>query len=250
MKSQFFTKGGLYRFLSTLEATAGDFVTMYVETACFPDYMDRLSPGPKYSAYADEIKRAVNTEAVIQGTKKYETGVAIFWNEAGNKHVVLPPFPITENKVSVGELDTSVLREALERRYSMGVVLVTWGSYAIGIFDAGNLVESKTGTGFIHKEHRKGGRSEKRFARRTEEQKKDFLRRVSNRIEERFGHFTLEHLFFGGNRLIVKPLTQECRYLQSKAHKISPRILDVRYANRQALVNSLAEITKSLVFSF
>lgn len=250
MKSQSFTKGGLYRFLSTLEAMAGNFVTIYVEPARFPDYIDGLSLRPKYGAYADEIKRAVSTEAVIQGAKKYETGVAVFWSRAGNNYVVLPPFPITENKVSAGEPDTSVLREALEKRYVIGVVLVTWGSYAIGIFDAGNLVESKTGTGFIHKEHRKGGRSERRFARRTEEQKKDFLRRVSNRIEERFGGFTLDHLFFGGNRLITKPLTQECRYLQTKAEKTSPRILDVRYADRKALVNSLAEITKSLVFSF
>jgi len=51
-------------------------------------------------------------------------------------------------------------------------------------------------------------------------------------------------------RLISKPLLQECSYLQSKALKISPRVLDVRYADRKALVNSLSEITKSVVFSF
>ena len=167
MKSQFFTNRGLYHLLSTLEATSGDFVTLYIEPACFPDYIDKLSLSPKYSAYADEIKEAVNTEAVIQRATKYETGAAIFWNGIGSKHVVLPPFPLTENKVSSGELDTSVLRQALEKRYVIGMVLVAWGSYAIGIFDAGSLIESKIGTGFIHKKHRKGGRSEKRFARRT-----------------------------------------------------------------------------------
>jgi peptide subunit release factor 1 (eRF1) len=129
-------------------------------------------------------------------------------------------------------------------------VLVTWGSYALGIFDAGNLVEWKTGTGYIHKKHRKGGRSQKRFARRTEEQKKDFLRRAGNRIDERLGSFAPDYIFFGGNRLILKPLIQECKYLQTKAGKISSRVLDVRYADREALVNSLAEITKSLVFTF
>ena len=164
--------------------------------------------------------------------------------------MALPPFPVTENKVSVGELDTSLLREALGKRYVIGVVLATWGSYAIGVFDAGNLVESKIGTGFIHKEHRKGGRSERRFARRTEEQKKDFLRRVSNRIEERFGGFALDHVVFGGNRLITKPLVQECKYLQSRAPNALPRFLGVRYADREALVNSLAAITRSVVFSF
>ena len=250
MKSRYLTRGSLYRFLSGLEATVGDFVTIYVEPARFPGYIDRLSLEPKYSTYADEIKVLVNTEAVTRGAGKYETGAAIFWNGVGSKYVVLPPFPIVENKVSTGKLDTSVLRGMLEKTYVIAAVLVTWGSYAIGVFDDGNLVESKTGTGLIHKKHRKGGMSEKRFARRTEEQKKNFLRRVSNRIEDRLGHFTLDYIFFGGNKLIAKPLLQECRCLQSEAHKISPRVLDVRYADRGALVNSLAEITKSLVFTF
>jgi len=52
--------------------------------------------------------------------------------------------------------------------------VVAWETYSIGVFYRDNLAKSKTGTGYIHKEHRKGGRSEKRFARRTEEQKKDF----------------------------------------------------------------------------
>jgi hypothetical protein len=250
MRSRFYTKAGLHHFLSSLDAPAEDFVTVYVAPNSFPDYADALSLLPKYGAYAGEIKEAVKTEAVINGAGKYETGAAIFWNGLGNKHIVLPPFPIAENKVSVGKPDVSVLYEVLERRYAIGVVLVTWGSYALGIFDAGNLVAWKTGTGYIHKKHKKGGRSQKRFARRTEEQKKDFLRRVGNRIEERFGSFAPDYIFFGGNRLILKPLIQESKYLQTKASEISPRILDVRYADREALANSLAEITRSLVFTF
>ncbi len=250
MQSRFFTKLGLHHFLSSLEASAEDCVTIYIAPASFPDYVDTLSLGPKYSAHAVEIKEAVKTEAVISGVKKHETGAAIFWNGIGNKHIVLPPFPIAENRVSVGKLDTSVLYGVLERRYVIGAVLVTWGWYALGAFDGGNLVEYKTGTGHIHKKHKKGGSSQKRFARRTEEQKKDFLRRVSNRIEEKLGRFAPDYIFFGGNRLILKPLIQECRYLQTKAGKISPRILNVRYANREALVGSLGEITKAMVFTF
>ena len=162
---------------------------------------------------------------------------------------MLPPFPIRENKVSIGELDTQLLYETLEQKYTIGVILVTWGSYSIGIFHHGNLVESKTGTGYIHKEYKKGGRSEKRVARRTEEQKKDFLRKVSNRIEERFRNYSPDSIFFGGNRLIRKPLLEQCQYLEFKVHKTSPRTLNVRYADRQALSHSLEEITESLLFT-
>jgi peptide subunit release factor 1 (eRF1) len=138
----------------------------------------------------------------------------------------------------------------MDGKYLIGVVMVTWGWYALGLFDGSNMVECKIGTGYIHKEHKKGGRSQKRFARRTEEQKKDFLRRVGNRIDERFGSYLPDHIFFGGNRLILKPLIQESRYLQTRTDKILPRILNVRYADREALVGSLAEINKSLVFTF
>src|SRR4030042_3524683 len=168
MQSRFFNKAGLYRFLSSVEASAGDSVTVYIATDSFPDYAEALSLGPKYGAKADEIKEAVKTEAVVSGAGKYGTGAAGFWNGIGKKHIVLPPFPIAENKISAGEVDVSVLNEVLERRYIIGVVLVTWGWYALGIFDGDNLVEYKTGTGYIHKKHNKGGRSQKRFARRTE----------------------------------------------------------------------------------
>ena len=153
----------------------------------------------------------------------------------GNKYIVLPPFPITEDKISLGKLDASPLLEALEREYIIGVVVVTWGTYSIGVFHRENLVKLKTGTGYIHKEHRKGGRSEKRFARRTEEQKKDFLRRVSNRIEEKFENYTLDYIFLGGNRLIRAPLLRECKYLQREAQKISQRALNLRYENKESL---------------
>lgn len=225
-------------------------MTLYMKPSSFPCYIDELSLEPKYRIWLDEIKELVNTEAVIQGAEKCKTGAAIFWQVNGNKYILLPPFPINENKISLGEPDTSLLYETLERKHAVGVVLVAWGSYAIGIFRGDNLVESKTGTGYIHKEHKKGGRSQKRFARRTEEQKKDFLRKVSHRIEERFKKHALDYIFFGGNRLILKPLSTECKYLESEASKICGRILNVRHADKEALDHSLSEITKSLVFIY
>ena len=236
--------------MAKLKARPEDYITLYVKPSSFPHHINELLIGFKHGKCADEIKHWTNNEAVIQEAGKYKTGVAIFWQENGDKYIVLPPFPIGEDKISSGELDTSLLYETLEQRYTIGVVLVAWGSYSLGIFHRDNLVESKTGTGYIHKEHRKGGMSEKRFARRTEEQKKDFLRKVSNRIEERFKNYTLDYIFFGGNRLILKPLSKECKYLELGAHKISGRTLNIRYADREALNHSIEEISKSLVFSF
>jgi len=240
----------LYNFLAKLKTSPGDYISLYVKPSSFRHFANELSLGPKYSIFVSEIRESINNKAVIGAAERYNTGTAIFWQEKGDKHVVLPPFPLTENKVSLGELDTSPLYEMLERKYTIGVVLVTWGTYSIGVFHRDNPVKSKTGTVYIHKEHRKGGRSEKRFARRTEEQKKDFLRKVSNRIEEEFENYTLDYIFLGGNRLIRAPLLRECKYLQREAQKISQRALNLRYAAKKAWNHTLKEITSSGVFTF
>jgi hypothetical protein len=51
------------------------------------------------------------------------------------------------------------------------------------------------------------------LAHGTEEQKKDFLRKVSNRINEEFKTYKLDYIFFGGNRLIHALLLREYKYL-------------------------------------
>ena len=250
MERETLTQNKLYNLLDRLKTSPGDYISLYIKASSFPHYINGLSLQPEYSIYADEIKESVNIKAVAQAVERYNTGAAIYWQKNGNKYIVLPPFPITEDKISIGELDTSILSQTLKKRYIIGVMLVTWGTYSIGVFEHDNLVKSKTGTGYIHKEHRKGGRSEKRFARRTEEQKRDFLRKVSNRIEEEFKNYKLDYIFFGGNRLIRKPLLKECKHLEPETHKISPRVLDVRHADREALYHSLKTITESAVFTF
>jgi len=250
MEKEILSKTRLYELLSRLESIRGDYISLYIQPSSFPHCINGLSLRPQYNKYAHEIKESVNIKAVSQAVERYNTGAAIYWQKNDNKYIVLPPFPITEDKISLDEFDASSLLETLERVYVIGVVVVTWGTYSIGVFHRDNLIKAKTGTGYIHKEHRKGGRSEKRFARRTEEQKKDFLRKVSNRIEEKFENYTLDYIFLGGNRLIRSPLLRECKYLQREAQKISRRALNLRYADKEAWNQILREITSSLVFTF
>ena len=150
----------------------------------------------------------------------------------------------------MGAAETSLLRQLLEKERTTGIALVNWGSYAVGAFRGDTLLAYKKGTGHIHKKHKKGGSSQKRFARRTEEQKNEFLRRAANRIEETLKAHRLEHLFFGGNHLILKPLLEESAYLRSYAQQISPRHLPLRYADREALLSSFEHANESLVLSW
>jgi hypothetical protein len=245
MKKTLLTKSKLLELLAELERSAGDFITIYVRPSSFPDYaIDVMAE----HGIVGELREALNEESLLQESKRYQSGSIIFWSLAGIRHIVLPPFPVIEDRAVWGDAETSTARELLKREPLLGIVLVTWGSYALGVVRGDQLIEQKTGTGYIHKQHRKGGRSQKRFARRTEEQKNDFLRRVANRIEERFRTHSLEYIFFGGNRLIIKPLLEECPYLET-AGQISGRFFNVRHADRGTLLKSVEAVYRSLVFS-
>ena len=249
MESETLTKNRLYALLDEFKASREGCVTLYLKPASFPHFIGQISLADRYRPYLDEIAESAKASVVIRAVQKYGTGTAIFWQPDGRKYIVLPPFPISENMVSVGEPCIDPLCHLLQKQYAIGVVLVHWGSYAIGIFRDEQLMESKVGTGYIHKEHKKGGSSQKRFARRTEEQKKDFLRRVGNRVDERLRNHTLDYIFFGGNRLILKPLLQESNSLRSEESKICGRLLNVTgYADGQALVRASRQIDTSLAF--
>ena len=147
--------------MARLETSPEDYVTLYIRPSSFPHYINELALQPRYSTYADENKEVVNIKAVAHAIEAYNTGTAIYWQKNGNRCIVLPPFPITEDKISIGELDNSILSQMLKRKYNIGVVLMTWGTYSIGVFQHDNLVKSKIGTGYIHKEHRKDGEAKK-----------------------------------------------------------------------------------------
>jgi len=235
-------------FLAQIQAGPGDYLTAYLRPSFLPLSFANLVLEP--SPLTGQVSEALATDSVSREARSYGTGAVILWSESENRLIILPPFAVPEDKVLWGRPETMLLRSESQKERIVGVVLITWGSYAIGVFKGDSLVESKIGTGYIHKRHRKGGRSEKRFARRTVEQKNDFLRKVANRVEERFRGQSVEQFYFGGNRLILKPLLQECPHLDSQVSRISKRVLHVRYADREALLQSIEYVNKSVVFSF
>jgi len=247
VKQKTFTKRELLHFLDQLQGSPGDCVTLYARPTSFPRYaIDAMEQHP----LSEDVNEALSSEAILRQAERYGTGAVTFWSQTDSRCIVLPPFSLAEDKIFRGRPETSLLRHLLERERILGVVLVTWGSYAVAILKGDKVLEYKMGTGYIHKKHRKGGRSEKRFARRTEEQKKDFLRKVANRTEERFRSHCPEQIFLGGNRLIVKPLVQECLYLNSGVPEISKRFLNVRYADREAVFKSVEYVYESVVFEY
>jgi hypothetical protein len=82
-----------------------------------------------------------------------------------------PPFgPVTED----GPALSSLIAHARQDRRA-AVLLVRLGGYAAGIFDGDRLVTSKVDSRLVHGRQRNGGSSQKRYARRRENEVKDLI---------------------------------------------------------------------------
>lgn len=248
MEAHHLSRSDLHATLNRLEQELVPHLTVYMEPRSFPSLLLDAAR-QRSSNISDELWHLAASENVQQAASRYRTGAVVFWRNGHTKLLILPPFPVQQDAVLTGTPDTTHLRTLMNTPRVLGVVLITWGSYAVAVIQQDRLVTQKCGTGHIHKKHKKGGSSQKRFARRTEEERRDFLKRVATRVDERFVGYRLDWIFFGGNRLILGPLTPLSTELASARDIISPRVLEVRRADHHALKRSVGQIYTSLAFA-
>lgn len=238
----------LHTTLNTLDQESAPHLTVYMQPRSFPSLL--LDAPQEASAYlSDKLKHLASSESVQQAANRYRTGAVLFWQNTHTRLLIIPPFPVPQDRVVTGAPETGPLRTLMNTPRILGVVLVTWGAYAVGVIQEDRLVAQKCGTGHIHKEHKKGGSSQKRFARRTEEQRRNFLKRAAARVDEQFAGYSLNWVFFGGNRLILPTLTELSHELTESKDTISHRILETRRANHEALRRSNSQIHTALAFT-
>ncbi len=195
-----------------------------------------------------EIADIIESDPVQRESARYGTGLALF-HSGDSVSAMVPPFPVGEDSVTTGDIDTAPMRELLQRSRRTVLVLVTWGAWVLALYEGRSIQRYKKGTGHIHAPHKKGGSSQARFARRTEEQRKEFLKRVGRHIDEQLLDVDpVDHIFFGGNRLILRPLLEDSRFLRQHSALISPRTLLVKRATRDVLDGALKEAHSGVVF--
>jgi len=247
MESQRLGRVHLLRLLAQLEEETGDWDTVYLRN----DTLGARQPRPVFASDTDHRLLHVDTlmedEHLHRELAKYATGLVLFHSTSAT-YAIAPPFSVKADLVSTGRPDTKPFRDMMQHPHRIALVLVTWGAYVAALYRGTELQQHKQGTGHIHPPHKKGGSSSARFARRTEEQRREFLKRAGDRIDERFGDQTVDYVFFGGNRLILRPLASHSRFIRKSAPVLAPRILDVKRAKLDTLDGALAEAYSSVLF--
>lgn len=232
-------KGATLRFLDSLQS---------------PDQAGTLAIGVSYPIpkLALELLAKLPQDQRLGATRLLEgsdTGALLF-SAPGCLHILVPPFPITEEG-TWSRWHTQPLRNLLASRLVLGVVLVRLGGYAVAVFDGDRMVSAKVGTGYVHGRHKAGGWSQKRFARRREKQAQDLFDRVCEVAMQQFtpAALPLDYVLLGGDRRALHQLLDRCAHLKGFGHRLLGRVLSVGQPDREALEGILEEAWKSKVLS-
>lgn len=182
---------------------------------------------------ADAVQ-AIPDEAVTTAEGS-STGSVIFGSEADGI-VLVPPFPLQERGRASG-WDTRALRALLAREYLLGAVLLRLEGYAVGVLQGDRLLDSRTGSRWIHGRNRKGGQSQRRFERTREKHIQELFDDACQAAQDKFTPYAarLDYLVLGGDRHTLQAFLKRCRFLQGYASRTLDRVLPIAEPKRATL---------------
>ena len=236
----------LLALLHELADAQGEWISVYLRPSTVENRQTRPVLESRVEPLLLEAASAVEDDEVQREAARYGTGLAVF-HDGETTIAIVPPFDVTQDEVRKGQPHVQPLLDLLAHPGRNLFVLVTWGAYVLALYDNETFVRHKKGTGHIHPPHKKGGSSQARFARRTEGQRAEFLRRVGGHIDDQMAQEPVQHIFFGGNRLILKPLMDESRFLRDHASLMASRTLLVKRATLDTLPGAVADAYGAVV---
>lgn len=217
---EFIERGRMKKLAENFE---GDF--FYIKSEDFPQFFDN---------FPDEFQE------VAYKIKENETGAVLMQGE--KNLLVIPPFPV--EKTFRG--NSSHIVEMLDKKLTLGIILLRLGEYSLGVFRGNELVAHKTGTQFVSGQTRAGGQSAARYGRIREGQMNDFFKSVCIRVKEKILPLRPEYIFFGGDSQTVKAFMKKCECLEK--FRVMGRTLNVRHMKMENLKSSLREVWKFRVY--
>ena len=203
------------------------------------------------SVYLTSSKGAAGLDGVardaLDALPDLGTGAAVFYGSRA-AIAIAPPFPIDEELRCDG-MDVGPMLELLLRDVTVGVVLLRLGRYAVGVVEKGRLAASKSDTRYVKNRHRKGGSSQRRFARSRERLVRELYDKVCTVTEDVFRPYgdRIEYLLLGGERQTLLAFTKRCGYIERSGIDVLPRRLDVDRPGKAALDDIQRQVWMSRV---
>lgn len=233
-------RGRLLRLLDELDAAADTALSIYVRPG------ERLAQSVQTAIeFADLAEAAPSLDSIVASSA---TGAALFWGEA-RRLLVLPPFPLKQSLSTKG-YHTGPLRSLLQADYTVALVLLRLGPYAIGVFKGDELLTSKVGARYVHGRHRQGGSSQRRFERGREKQMERLFDEACAVARQRLEPYAgqIDYLLYGGERHTLLAFRQRCAYLSQFRDRTLERTLNIPRPRQATLEAAIRDAWCSEVF--
>lgn len=150
--------------------------------------------------------------------------------------VILPPFPVLENRFSPA-WEVSPLLALADTEYTVGVVLLRLGRFSVAVYKGQQLLSSKTDARYVKSRHHAGGTSQKRFQRIREGQVRKLYDKTCKAAQRHFGGVTgeLDFILLGGDKFTLDGFLKVCPAMESLHNRTLSRRLNVRDPKRDTL---------------
>jgi len=187
---------------------------------------------------------------VVRQVEESETGLVVF-AMADTTIAVIPPFPVEEDAVFAGS-ETADLVEILEQELTIGVVLLRLGKFAVGVFEGGEMVASKSDSRYVKNRHRAGGSSQRRYERSRDRLVRELYDEAGEVTQRIFAPYEgrMDYILMGGEKHTLREFVERCEYVRRHQTKRLSRQLEVERPGHKALENIPYEIWKSRVLVF
>jgi hypothetical protein len=236
------SKGRLERFLDDQERSPWCDSTLYMTASDLAAAAERR----EQSVIGIEPRLDIIQRAVAGS----ETGAVVFLGES-NAVAIMPPFPLVETREAPGVI-TEPLRDLLAREFTVAVVLLRLGRYAVGVVRGADLIASKTDTRYVKNRHRAGGSSQRRFERSRERLIREIFDKACEVSRDVLTphEASIDYLMLGGERNTLRGLMERCAYLSGYGDRMLQRTLAVERPNLEALKGISREIWTSRILIF
>jgi peptide subunit release factor 1 (eRF1) len=147
-----------------------------------------------------------------------------------------------ENRLT-SSWDTSLILEMLATNYTIGVVLLRLGRYAVAVYQGRRLVSSRADARYVKGRHHAGGSSQKRFQRIREGQARKIYDKTCQAVHEQFTPYSrqLDYILLGGERFTLLGFLKVCPYLEQFQNIILGRRLNIRDPKHDTLEMEVVE---------
>ena len=234
-------KGGLERLLDRWEPGPDQPASsVYLRPGAAGRFLE--ASGPEGQGWLERLS------ALSPAVAGADTGLVGLRAEA-EALLVIPPFPIRRDSLTL-TWDTSPLLDLLAADYTIGVVLLRLGRYAVAVYQGERLLSAKTDTRYVKGRHHAGGTSQKRFQRIREGQIRRIYDKTCAAVEDQFAAYSrrMDYILLGGERFTLNGLLKVCPYLEQFRDTILDRRLNIRDPKRATLEQVAGMLWESRVY--